>query len=265
MNYLQKLALKFANIQTFQVGKSSFYGTENGFSFNGLQQDGNLINEGYVSNTDVFSIVKKHTETASSIPFILSEIDKDGRKEAVTSGEYYDLLQQPNSTQSIKEWKEQATGFLLITGDMFLNNLVGVGSTVVDEINILESQLTEVQVSKLNEVTGYKWDLNGLKRSYTTDEVTHLKYFNPSKLGIISHRGLSPIQAGYATLSGSNDLETAKASFWKNKGAAGMLKNHPRGLMTLFFTEMSGMSVINILPLSSVTLIISEITRRAYS
>jgi len=232
MNYLQKLALKFANIPTYQTGKSLFYGTENGFSFNGTQQDGNLINEGFVSNTDVYSIVKKHTETASSIPFVLNEIDRDGKKEAVTSGEYYDLLQQPNSTQSIKEFKEQATGFLLLTGDTFLNNLVGVGSSVVDEINILESQLTEVQVSKINEVTGYIWDLDGLVRKYNTEEVTHLKYFNPSKLGIKSHRGLSPIQAGYRTLSASNDLITAQASFWKNKGASGILSNGSQAAYT---------------------------------
>lgn len=232
MNLLQQLALKFANVPIHEVGKSYFYGDEKGFSFNGTQKDGKLIDEGYVSNTDVYSIVKKHTETASSIPFVLKEIDKDGKKEVVTSGEYYDLLQRPNPMQSIKEWKEQATGFLLLTGDMFLNNIVGVGSSVVDEINILESQLTDVNVNKSNIVTGYKWDLNGLARNYTTDEVTHLKYFDPSKNGILTHRGLSPIQAGYRTLSGDNDLETAKASFWKNKGAAGILSNNSNAAYT---------------------------------
>jgi len=225
MNIFKEMALKYAlkgqsfDVDTKQIGKGSAFG------FDGLQKDSDLIDQGYVSNTDVFSIISSQSEDGSAIPFIIKNVKADGSSELVNNGEFYDFMQMPNPDQTFKQFLEQSIGFLMTTGDLFYHKLQGVGSQVVDELSILESNLTDIKINKFNQVSGYERELNGITDTFTADEVLHEKYFNPSKLGIESKRGLSPLQAGYRTLVSSNNGITAMASFYENKGAAGMLTN----------------------------------------
>ncbi len=78
MNVFQKL-LKL-NISKKSHGNTRSghnwgYINSQGFLFEGYQIDNKLIEEGYVSNTDVYAIIKKICELSSCVPFVVEEWD----------------------------------------------------------------------------------------------------------------------------------------------------------------------------------------------
>lgn len=230
MNLFQKgvlnLAIKTGAVKLTDHNDYKFFGLGGGFSFGKtLKSDDALINEGFASNTDVFSIVSLIAEAGSDIPFVLYEKTRDGLV-PVTEGELFDILKNPNDKQVMKEFKEQSLGYLLTTGDFFWRgfDLPGFGDAF-QALEILPSNITEVLVNKVLEPSGYKVSIQGLSYGLNTDEVWHGKYFNPTKEGITSLRGLSPLQAGYRALTASNELITAEAHVYKNKGVSGILSS----------------------------------------
>ena len=64
-------------------------------------------------------------------------------------------------------------------------------------MEVLPSDLTDVIVrSAGREVVGYQTTVNGVVTRYALEDIWHGKYFNPLKSGIVSHRGMSPLQVG---------------------------------------------------------------------
>ncbi|MCP4503295.1 MAG: phage portal protein, partial [Deltaproteobacteria bacterium] len=150
----------------------------------------------------------------------------DGRVEDQES-DLYELLQQPNDKQNFQEWLDSALTMLLVTGDVFLkgDTAVGFGEKIMN-LETLPSNIVEVLVGNYNnEVLGYDCTLGGRQKRYSLDEVYHGMLYNPTIYGLEQHRGLSPLQAGYRTLTADNELTTAEASFYKNKGVSGIVSS----------------------------------------
>lgn len=231
---LLNLALKSGSIPQ---DKGVFYdhkwfGRSLGYKYGGAQKDETLINEGYASNTDVYAIVRKITEAAINIPIDVYEKTNDGLVLVEDSG-LVDLLNEPNKYQTQSEFRESALANILLTGDMFLLGLSAIGfDNTVEELSVLASGITEVLTDSKNNVIGYRYTANGTTIDYTLDDVYHGKYYNPTTDGLECHRGLSPLQAGYRTLIASNELITAEASVYKNKGISGILSSGGETLMT---------------------------------
>jgi HK97 family phage portal protein len=236
MNVLQKaflnLALKSGAVQKLtQPIKPDFWGLNAGFNTNEIS-DEKFIDEGYASNTDLYAIIKKITKTAGTIPFNVYLKTPDGL-ELANDSELAQLIHNPAKGKTEQEFREEALSYLLLTGDRFLNGVKPIGFSQIEELQILPSNCTEVIVNQAtNEVTAYRTTVNGKITVYTLDDVWHNKYFNPMKAGINSHRGFSPLQAGYRTLTASNELITAEASFYKNKGVSGILSSGSDQLLT---------------------------------
>ena len=110
------LKLKAANILGFtNVNDNPFYSTfqtSGGWNFQEFSNQ-KAIDEGYVKNADVYSIVKKISSSASTIPLKLYDTNAAGEKELIEEGELYDLLQQPNRIQTFTEFLDESMIFLL--------------------------------------------------------------------------------------------------------------------------------------------------------
>ena len=233
MNYFKKqllnIAVKSGVISLDNNNNQSFYSTKwiNGkFGFDTYIDDNKLIDQSYAINNAAYSVVKMSTDASTSIPFVLCERTKDG-EELITSGGLYDLLQNPNDTQVFKEFQEEALTYLLLTGDLFLHGLTSVGfKESIQELSVLPSNLTELNLDYKNNLNHYEVSLNGVITKYSIDEVYHGKYINPTKNGLENLRGLSPLQAGYRTVTASNENLTAMASVWNNKGVSGLLTSN---------------------------------------
>ena len=120
----------------------SFFNVGGEFSFSRQNYD-KLIQESYLSNSDVYAIIKKITEIGSSIPLI--HVDSEG--EDIGNSDLINLIHKPNQTQTEKEFKEMAMTYLLTTGNIFYHKQKAVGFSGAQELTILNSSLVDIQTN----------------------------------------------------------------------------------------------------------------------
>ena len=240
MNILEKtrqtIATKLADL-TYQYlpyggGHKYFLDEINAESALGKSFDGNqtygtidpdkLINIGFGINPDVYAITNKIYETASDINLVLYRKTSEG-KERVEEGAFFDFLQNPNDLQTMKELRVQAYGNILLTGNMYLygEDLPGFGSAI-SFLEVLPSNCVEL-IHSGQVLSRYDYKINNTIRKLEPSTVWHGRYFNPTKDGIESGLGMSPLQAGFRSLTASNELVQAEASYYSNKGVSGIL------------------------------------------
>ena len=195
-----------------------------GFEFNGLKTDNKLINEGYVSNTDVYAIVKKLCDVTSNIPFIVEEFD--GEEWIVNEDSALNkLINQPNENINGKDFRFNSMLYLLNTGDLFWRKTIS-RFNLVTELKVLESNLIDLDLGFDNVLKRYLYDnLNGKQSSIPVEEVEHLMFYNPSQDGLKNKRGLSPLQAAYNSLKASNNRQTAQAHLYENRGVTNIISS----------------------------------------
>lgn len=195
-----------------------------GFSFQGLQTDNKLINEGYVSNTDVYAIVKKICEVSSCVPFIVEEWD--GEEWILNEdSQLNELLKKPNENINGKEFRFISMLYLLNTGDLFWKKLIS-RFDLVTELSILESNIIQLDLDSNYNVKRYIYEnFSGLQTELTTEEVDHLIFYNPSYNGLKNKRGLSPLQAAYNSLKAGNNRLEAMSHAYENRGATNIISS----------------------------------------
>jgi len=231
MNFIQKALVNFA----FKSGalnylnntySSQLYGLGSGYSSIIEKDDNQFIEKGYATNTDLYSIIRLIIQSSNTIPFEVYKKTTDGNILVDEENDLVQLIRKPNTEQTEQEFREKALLYLLLTGDLFLYGVSPVGfAGLIGEMEVLPSNITEVTVNNQNQKTGYELTINGRTKKYSLEEVWHGTYINPTIYGIESHRGMSPLQAAYRTLSASNQIITSQDSFFKNKGVSGILSN----------------------------------------
>jgi HK97 family phage portal protein len=231
MNYFKKQLLNIAvksGVISLDNSKP-FYSTEwvgGKYGFSKYINDNKLIDESYAVNNAAYSVVNISNQASTSINFVLCEKTIDGDVEVLEGG-LYDLLQNPNDKQIFKEFQEEALTYLLLTGDLFLHGLTSFGfKNAIQDLVVLPSNITELNLDYKNNIKSYDVTLDGVITVYPIEEVYHGKYVNPTKDGLENKRGLSPLQAGYRTVTASNENLTAMASVWNNKGVSGLLTSN---------------------------------------
>ena len=231
MNYFKKQLLNIAvksGVISLDNSKP-FYSAEwvgGKYGFSKYIDDNKLIDESYAVNNAAYSVVNVSNQASTSINFVLCEKTKDGDVEVLEGG-LYDLLKNPNDKQIFKEFQEEALTYLLLTGDLFLHGVRVAGfKDAIQDLVVLPSNITELNLDYKNNIKSYDVSLNGSTIVYPIDEVYHGKYINPTKDGLENKRGLSPLQAGYRTVTASNENLTAMASVWNNKGVSGLLTSN---------------------------------------
>jgi len=205
----------------------SFFNVGCEFSFNRNNYD-KIIKDSYLSNSDVYSIIKKITEIGSSLPLI--HVDENGDK--IEDSELIKLIQKPNEKQTQKEFIELAMTYLLTTGNIFYHKQKAIGFDGAQELTVLNTQSIEIQNNNDWSVKYYTYNFGGKTINYLPEDIIHVKYVDPSLYGIQSNYGLSPLQAAGLTLTSSNNLQVADASILKNKGASGILTTKGESVMT---------------------------------
>ena len=215
------------------------------------------VNDGYVGNDIVYSIVKLITEKAKVAPFhVYKEIDpvaakkykallaspdkitnwKEMQQLHAKAFEMYDgdtrlneLLKYPNEEDTWSDLVEQLCAFKLITGNSFIYGKLieaGANKNKPFELYALPSQFMAVKadVEVFPPVrVGYQL-YYGKLWSFDTKEILHDKYFNP-QWNITGNQlyGQSPLKAASKTLTRSNEAKTAAVSAFQNGGPAGVL------------------------------------------
>lgn len=192
------------------------------------QDEQSLINKGYGSNVTVYSIINKITTTASTIPLIVWDKKTD---ELVEDGKLFDFLKQPaiyrGEVLSTIEWVETCLVYLLTTGNLYQRKINLVNAKNFDNLEIIPSGIIEpiAPNSYLLPNNGFKVTDKQHQFNIPSDDLSHLKYINPTLNGLNTLVGLAPLQAGLYALTGSTDTQEAMSVIVKNQGVRGLLTN----------------------------------------
>jgi HK97 family phage portal protein len=227
------------------------------------QEIKSYINQGYIINPHVYTVINKIIRPASEVPHYIYEKIADKKKEfgrykaafaankfeeadfwaskslkiVDTIPELTKLLETPNEKQSWQEWSEQGMGFHLLTGEEFIYGLspYGYGGMFTKLFN-MPSQLTVLELGDWrNPVKGYYIDYFGFNKTDLIDpkKVCHVKLFNPLHDGQGSElRGMSPMSALCRVVQRSNDSGIAQVRLIQNGHPVGILSNKSERGMT---------------------------------
>ena len=216
------------------------------------------INNGYLFNPIVYSIVSFIAQKAGSIPWGVYEVKDEKSLNLYKSATKWDfnskivrtkalvalpdhdlneLFVRPNELQGWADYFEQVVGFKLVTGDSYIHAIgptAGVNKGAVREMWSLPPQIIKpVAGSKSKPVIGYKY-LNE-EELIPPEEIIHLKYWTPEYYNGAFLYGLSPIRAAKRVMTKSNASFDSMTSSFQNMGAVGILS--PEGQSTDMLTE----------------------------
>lgn len=179
----------------------------------------NLTREGFMRNAVVYRCVRMIAEAAASVP--MSCLDTS----------VSDLLAAPNQEQSGPEFFESLYGFLLLSGNGYLEMIaLETGSL---QMHVLRPDRMKVFVDKSGRPSGWEYTVGGRKSRLARDyihgrhPVLHLKLFHPDN----DHYGMSPVEAAACAI----DIHNAGADWNKS-----MLDNSARPSGALIFQGQNG-------------------------
>ena len=214
-----------------------------------------FVDDGYVANDIVYSIIKLITDKAKIAPFhVYKVVDEKAAKKYKSLAAQKDinlkeletlhkkayelytgdqrlneLLKYPNEEDCWSDLVEQWCGFKLITGNSFIyGKLIEAGNNQGKpyELFALPSQYMAI-IANINVFpptrAGYQL-YYGQMWSFDTKEILHDKYFNP-QWGVTGGQlyGQSPLRAAAKNFTRSNEAKTAAVASFQNGGPAGVL------------------------------------------
>jgi HK97 family phage portal protein len=218
------------------------------------------VEDGYMGNSDVYSIVTFLARKAGSIPWYVYKmkpgtkaksslqrykqlskgINQPGaferammeRKNAyeenmVMDSDLAKLLENPNPMQAQDQFFQNLFGFRILSGEgNIYGNDGGVPESKFVELNVLPTQFLDIYTDPkdLYGILAYKL-MVGQGINLPKDQVCHWKSWNPDFNDVTrSHlRGVSPLRSAWKLLRMSNNAADASAMMTKNGGAKGAL------------------------------------------
>ena len=148
-----------------------------------------LTRSGFLGNPIGYRSVKVIAEAAAALPLVLQ--DQSVRYDLHP---VLDLMRQPNAAQGRAELFEAIYGYLLLTGNAYVEAVPGMGK-MPGELHVLRSDRMNVVPGADGWPVAYDYVVGGRTHRFAvSDEVSpicHLKSFHPQD----DHYGLSPMQA----------------------------------------------------------------------
>lgn len=181
----------------------------------------------YCGNNDVFTVINKITEPASTVPIF--QYDKN--EELVEGGKMLALLNNPNNYQSRSQFIEAGLSFYYIFGESFsayetLDNGINAGLPLrLDQLPprwivlILDSYFSPIKGYSF-----YPYGSSGNKLDYPKEKVFHWKEFNPDYQITGGHlRGMSRLKPLIKTITGSAEAYNSLVKAFQAQGMWGLL------------------------------------------
>ena len=190
----------------------------------GVSQD-TLIEKSYENNVEAYAVVKKIVDVFSGCDWMVEE-KVDGDWVRVEDTTIHDLLENPNE-QKKYTWSdidEQMIIYLLCSGNAYLYGETLGGK--IAEVDVFPSNHVEIETSENFFVPNlkYRFELGKVNQVYTTEELEHIRLFNPNYQSIEdSYKGLSVFDVARQVVQVGNDRWDASAHLFQNRGMAGLV------------------------------------------
>jgi HK97 family phage portal protein len=209
-----------------------------------------IVENGYLFNPDVYSIINKIIHTASMIDWQMMEVkdDKAFRKyknykrsknldamseysrksmEPVEDHPLLNLLEQPNPHTTGILFDQSLLGYYCLLGNSYINKLTITGSPggVPGELYVLPAYMVKIILGRGTEpIEGYSIDQwNNSSYKYLPEDIYHFKTFNPDYSQGQFMYGATPSMI--PSLEKSNESYTAAVTLIQNLGAMGILSS----------------------------------------
>lgn len=202
--------------QSHDTVKVSWFGGSSSFK---TIPDNILMKEGFMGNSDVFSIITAIASEAVDVNF---KVKVDG--EEVDSGITYDLIHNTRS-EHFSSKIEKALINLLSTGDVYIWKLGVDTMGFPTNIEVLRSSSMDIVTNSSNQIVRFDYRDSGKTIPYSPEEIIHIKYYNPKEDYCGNHKGLSKLQPGYKVLQASNNREMSAAHLFENLGVSGIISD----------------------------------------
>ena len=222
----------FNNRKALSWSRSLMLNVSNDNITHNQSNTGELVNDAYARITDLYSIIRKISQTGAGMELQVFKVEQDDEYVLQRDGDLFDFITQPNPQQNQYEFKEMALTNLLTSGNIFMH---GVKREVVgfnqglESVYLLPPQYMDIQTrfdeNGIIDVKKYDLQVETISKTYSAEEIMHIKYANPTDYGVLTGWGLSPIHAGYLSVISARDLNIAESSILANKGASGMITN----------------------------------------
>ena len=162
-----------------------------------------LTRTGFQSNPVAFRAVKLIAEAASALPLILQ--DRDRRYE---THPVLELIRRPNAAQGRADLFEALYGFLLLSGNGYLEAVPG-GAALPGELHVLRPDRMTLVPGADGWPAAYDYAVGGRTHRFSMlggpPPICHIRSFHPQD----DHYGFSPLQAAGVALDVHNS-----ASAW---------------------------------------------------
>ena len=182
--------------------------------------------EGFMQNAVVYRAVRMIAEAAASVPLLLYEGDAE-----LSEHPLLDLIARPNPTSGTPDLLEAWYGFLLVSGNAYLEAVAVDGQ--LRELHALRPDRIKVVPGPDGWPEAFEYTVGARAVRFAGEAapgvrpILHLKLFNP----VNDHYGLSPIEAAATAIDIHNT-----ASRW-NKA---LLDNSARPSGALVYTSRDG-------------------------
>lgn len=180
----------------------------------------------YLDNSDVFTVINKITEPASTIP--IYQYDQDG--EIVEKGRMINLLNNPNPYQDRSQFVESTLSFFLLFGESFTatDSLKGgLNAGLPVRLDQLPPKWMTVKLgTPFNPIKGYSFYplTSSTEVDYEPGNMLHWKEFNPDYDMEGGHlRGMSRLRPLIKSVTGSSEAYNSLVKAFQNQGAWGLL------------------------------------------
>ena len=234
MGLISNLTSRLFNISSSAITNVYRFGGLNSNYFK--HNESAYLREGYEQNIDVYSVISRITDVASSIPWVIERKTSDGW-EVVEDTELHALLANPNPSKGYtwSDIQRMSLIYLLSTGNAFQLGIKPLGFNQITELDVLPSNLTQINSNRnwLSPEIQYQFQIETQKFTFSQEDVNHVKYFNPLYTDVNSSlRGMSPIQAAARAVQVGNDRWDADANLLQNRGTMGILTDKSNEPMT---------------------------------
>jgi len=245
-----------AGIQQALSGRFGLSQLMNGIAIYGQNNQQSYV-DGYATNDDVYSIVRKIAKTAAMVPMTVYKVkDETALKqyEWVSKQKSYStqslvqkellkrkalepvkddnplqyLLNNPNPLYDATEFREGVYTMRLLTGNTYVYKLLldeGVNAGKPVELWLMPSQYVQPIITQTfpRSILGYQLQINGLE-ILTTPDVLHIRQFNPLfdwNGGELI--GLSPLQSAHKIKNRSDAETDYSVAAFQNSGVNGIV------------------------------------------
>ena len=207
-------------------GKNSninqFYSLNDGFAFNRVNQS-RIMEEGYISNPDVYAVYSKAARLCADIPILVMDGENPADPRTDQFADFF--YNKWNGESGSKE------GLYALYTNLFLFGLA-YDYAPIESIGYLPSEQwvlptqrvtpLSINTSFFDPAPGYQFTDNTSIKKILPEEVIIIRYYDPTDVDK-SRDGLSPLQSVWNTVEAENNRGSAESALMKNRGVSGFI------------------------------------------